>query len=104
MTNSQPKDSAELASEPSVLNPAMRLFGFSLILVGVTGLLWSTACFLFRRSYFRPLAKPERADEAYRLAVEAGERLASDLYLPCVVVCFCLCVAGAVCCRNSKTA
>jgi hypothetical protein len=104
MTNSQPKDNAELANEPSVRKPTMRMFGFFLILVSLSSFLWSTSCFLFRRSYFRLLAKPEGADEAYRQAVESGERLASDLYLPFVMVCLCLLAAGAVCWRCSKSA
>jgi len=97
MTNSQPKDNVEQMSEPSVRKPVIRLFGCLLILVSFGGFLWSTTCFLLRRSYFRPLAKLESTDEAYRLAVECGERLASDLFVPCIVVCLCLFVAGAVC-------
>ncbi len=104
MNNSQPKDSVESASESRVRNPAMRLFGFFQILVGISGLLWSSACYVFRHSYFRHLAKPEGVDEVFRLAVQAGDSLASDLYLPCLVVCLCLIAAGVVCWRSSKSA
>jgi len=63
----------------------MRLLGIFLTLVGLGCAGWSTATYVFKNTYFRPLADASVARETYSLAVDAGSLLAEDLFLPAIV-------------------
>lgn len=62
------------------------------MLLGAVCALWVTACYVMRFTYVRPLAQDP--PEAYSLARDSAHALATDFFLPSLVVCAALMMAG----------